>query len=333
MPRPRPARSPARALRRRRPVPRGRRRRRARALHSRARARAPDSDGRARGAGTTGRPSSTRRTPPAVRAPRLPPRSPRTCRVWARRARRLRSFPRRRRGHRSTNLPSARSPGRARLSAREHCDAMTERDVTTSFARSLVDEWVRSGVTHAVVSPGSRNTPLLLALARDGRLRVDVVVDERSAGFRALGVGLATGRPAVVCCTSGTAAANLHPAVIEAHHARVPLLVCTADRPPELRDWGAGQTIDQTHLFGRAVRWFHDPGPPLASPNVDAQWRALPTRAVREPLGPPAGPVQLNLPFCEPLVPTGAPLVETCARAGVDARVRTTRGHATAEAE
>src|SRR4051812_35106132 len=325
MPRPRPARSPARALRRRRPVPRGRRRRRARALHSRARARAPDSDGRARGAGTTGRPSSTRRTPPAVRAPRLPPRSPRTCRVWARRARRLRSFPRRRRGHRSTNLPSARSPGRARLSAREHCDAMTERDVTTSFARTLVDEWVRAGITHAVVSPGSRNTPLVLALARDGRLRLDVVLDERSAAFRALGAGLATGRPAIVCCTSGTAAANMHPAVIEAHHARVPLLVCTADRPPELRDWGAGQTIDQDHLFGRAVRWYHDPGPPVDRRGVGGQWRALAGRAVAAAFGPPPGPVHLNLPFREPLVPTGASLVDDSARADGRPWTRTTR--------
>src|SRR5258708_1109792 len=151
-------------------------------------------------------------------------------------------------------------------------------DVTTSFTRTIVDEWVRSGVTNAVVSPGSRNTPLTLALVRDGPLHVDVVLDERSAGFRALGLGLATGRPAIVCCTSGTAAVNLHPAVVEAHHARVPLLVCTADRPPELRDWGAGQTIDQTALFGGAVRWFHDPGPPERLSDRQAMnglWRAL----------------------------------------------------------
>src|SRR5258706_3648328 len=133
---------------------------------------------------------------------------------------------------------------------------MSDLDATTSFARTLVDEWVRCGVEAAVVSPGSRNTPLTLALVRDGRLRVDVVLDERSAAFRGLGIGLATGRPAVVCCTSGTAAVNLHPAVVEAHHARVPLVVCTADRPAELRDWGAGQTIDQAHLFGDSVRWF-----------------------------------------------------------------------------
>src|SRR3974390_3369060 len=123
---------------------------------------------------------------------------------------------------------------------------MSNPDVTASFAAVLADEWVRAGVTHAVVAPGSRNAPLLLALARHGGLEIDVVLDERSAAFRALGIALATGRPALVCCTSGSAAANLHPAVIEAHHARVPLLVCTADRPPELRDCGGGQTIDQT---------------------------------------------------------------------------------------
>src|SRR5437773_10281849 len=132
---------------------------------------------------------------------------------------------------------------------------MTARDVNSSFAAVLVDEWARSGLTHAVVAPGSRSTPLALALARDQRLHVQVVLDERSASFRALGLALASERPVVVLCTSGTAAANFHPAVIEAAHARVPLIVCTADRPPELRDTGAGQTIDQVHLYGKAVRW------------------------------------------------------------------------------
>jgi 2-succinyl-5-enolpyruvyl-6-hydroxy-3-cyclohexene-1-carboxylate synthase len=161
---------------------------------------------------------------------------------------------------------------------------------------------------------------------RDDRIRVDVVLDERSAGFRALGAGLATGRPAVVCCTSGTAAANLHPAVVEAHHARVPLLVCTADRPAELRDAGAGQTIDQTRLFGEAVRWFHDPGPPEATVeggDPNARWRALACRAVAEAVGPVAGPVHLNLPFREPLVPTGEPLLAAVGRAGGEPWTRT----------
>ncbi len=191
---------------------------------------------------------------------------------------------------------------------------MTARDVNAAFAAALVDEWARSGVTDAVVAPGSRSTPLALALERNEHLRVQVVLDERSAAFRALGLALASGRPVVVLCTSGTAAANFHPAVIEASYARVPLIVCTADRPPELRDTGAGQTIDQTHLFGRAVRWFCDPGPPVDELEAGVGWRSLACRAVAESLGPPSGPVHVNLPFREPLVPTGAPFVDAPGR-------------------
>jgi 2-succinyl-5-enolpyruvyl-6-hydroxy-3-cyclohexene-1-carboxylate synthase len=193
---------------------------------------------------------------------------------------------------------------------------MTGRDATTAFAVTLVDEWARAGLTDAVVAPGSRSTPLALALARDARVRVHVVLDERSAAFRALGFGLASGRPALVLCTSGTAAANFHPAVVEASYARVPLLVCTADRPPELRDVGAGQTINQTHLYGDAVRWFCDPGPPADEANAGVAWRSLASRAVAETLGPRAGPVHLNLPFREPLLPTGSELVDAPGRAG-----------------
>src|SRR6202035_5713696 len=132
------------------------------------------------------------------------------------------------------------------------------RDANTAFARTLVDEFVRAGARHASIAPGSRNAPLSLALVQDGRLRVEVHLDERSAAFFALGCARASGRPAVVCCTSGTAAAHLHPAVLEAAHGRVPMLVCTADRPPELRDTGAGQTIDQVGLYGGAPRWSVD---------------------------------------------------------------------------
>lgn len=181
-------------------------------------------------------------------------------------------------------------------------------DTQATFCATLVDEWARGGVRAAVVCPGSRSTPLALALADladDGRLALHVHHDERSGGFMALGLARATGHAVVVLTTSGTAAVELHPAVVEAHHAGVPLLVCTADRPPELRDVGAPQTIDQTRLYGGAVRWFADPGPPeLASA---PRWRALAARALAETAGPPPGPVHLNLPFREPLVGTPDP--------------------------
>ncbi|MFI5048135.1 MAG: 2-succinyl-5-enolpyruvyl-6-hydroxy-3-cyclohexene-1-carboxylic-acid synthase [Acidimicrobiia bacterium] len=184
------------------------------------------------------------------------------------------------------------------------------RDATTAFALAVVDEWVRHGVTDACLAPGSRSAPLALALAADERVRLSVHLDERSASFFALGLAKASGLPAIVLCTSGTAAANLHPAVLEASHARVPMIVCTADRPPELRDTGAGQTIDQQKLYGDAVRWFHDPGVPADRPGAGAQWRSMASRAFATACGSPAGPVHLNLPFREPLVPTGEELVE-----------------------
>src|ERR1700722_7588489 len=135
--------------------------------------------------------------------------------------------------------------------------------VQATFAATLVDEWVDRGVTDAVVCPGSRSTPLALAL--DTRLRVYVRLDERSAGFFAIGLSMASGEPTVLCVTSGTAGAELHPAVVEAHQARVPLIVCTADRPPELHHVGASQTIDQVGLFTTSTRWACDPGVPDAS--------------------------------------------------------------------
>ena len=173
---------------------------------------------------------------------------------------------------------------------------------TATFCATLVDEWVRCGVTDAVVVPGSRSTPMALALTARDDLAVHVHHDERAAAFIALGLGLATGRPAIVLTTSGTAAVELHPAVVEAHQARVPLLALTADRPPELFDVGAPQTVDQTHLFGRSVRWFAEPGPPVTE--AAGTWRSLAARAVAEAVdgvgGP--GPVHLNLAFREPLV-------------------------------
>jgi 2-succinyl-5-enolpyruvyl-6-hydroxy-3-cyclohexene-1-carboxylate synthase len=123
--------------------------------------------------------------------------------------------------------------------------------------------------------------------------------DERSASFAALGIGSASGFPAVLLCTSGTAATHFHGAVVEAHQSDVPMIVCTADRPPELRDVGAAQTIDQTQLFGTSVRWFHDPGVP--SRDAASTWRSLAARTVQAAVGVRPGPVHLNLPFREPL--------------------------------
>ena len=172
--------------------------------------------------------------------------------------------------------------------------------VQATFSATLVDEWVRLGVTDAVICAGSRSTPLALPLAE--RLRVHVRLDERSAAFFALGLAMATGRPTIICVTSGTAAAELHPAVVEAHHARVPLIVCTADRPPELHDTGAPQSIEQNGLFAAAVRWAHAPG--VAAEGQESTWRPLAVRAFEESVhgrnGP--GPVHLNLEFREPLV-------------------------------
>ena len=174
--------------------------------------------------------------------------------------------------------------------------------VQATFAATLVDEWVRGGVTDAVVAPGSRSTPLALALADSGQLRLHMHLDERAAGFYALGLGLATGRPAIVLTTSGTATAELLPSVVEAHHARVPLIVCTADRPPELHHVGAPQTIEQDALYGSCLRWRGDPGPADGLP--ESAWRSLASRVVAEatagPRGP--GPVQLNVAFRDPLV-------------------------------
>lgn len=182
----------------------------------------------------------------------------------------------------------------------------TPGDTAATFCATLVDEWILLGVRHAVVAPGSRSTPLAIQLALRAEIAVHLFHDERSASFAALGIGEATGVPAVLLCTSGTAAAHFHGAVVEAHQANVPMIVCTADRPPELRDVGAPQTIDQTHLFGTAVRWFHDPG--VASDDASHSWRALASRTFSLTKGRRPGPVHLNLPFREPLLGEAAPL-------------------------
>jgi 2-succinyl-5-enolpyruvyl-6-hydroxy-3-cyclohexene-1-carboxylate synthase len=176
------------------------------------------------------------------------------------------------------------------------------------LAAVIVDELIRHGVIHAVVSPGSRSAPLAMALHADRRIRLHVRIDERSAGFFALGLAKASRAPVVVACTSGTAAANLHPAVVEADLAGVPLLILTADRPPELRGTGANQAIDQLGLYGGAVRWFCEVGTPDAVPDAQTYWRSLTSRAVAEAcgrLGRAPGPVHANLAFREPLAPHG----------------------------
>ena len=179
---------------------------------------------------------------------------------------------------------------------------------TYAPVQAFVDELVRCGLRHAVTSPGSRNAPLTLTLAGRPELRAVSVLDERCAGFFALGMAKASGRPVVVTCTSGTAAANLHPAVIEAWHARVPLIVLTADRPPELREVGAGQSIDQVELYGSAVKWFVEVGTHEPHRETAIHHRALACRAYWTAAGDRPGPVHLNFPLREPLAPEPEPL-------------------------
>ena len=174
----------------------------------------------------------------------------------------------------------------------------------TALASAMAEELARSGVRRAVISPGSRSTPLAVALWRQPEIEVTVILDERSAGFFALGTALAAGVPAAVLCTSGSAAANLHPAVIEADEAGVPMIVLTADRPPELRGIGAGQTIDQLKLYGDAVRWFCEVGTHEADDDGLLHFRAVACRAYAAATGDPRpGPVHLNVPWREPLAP------------------------------
>ena len=175
-----------------------------------------------------------------------------------------------------------------------------------AFARALFEEWARAGLEHVCICPGSRSGPLAIAAAASP-LRHSVHLDERSAGFFALGLARATQVPVVLLCTSGTAAANFAPAVIEAHYARVPLVVLTADRPTEVREWGAGQTIDQQRLFGSHVRWFAEVAEPSARPERLRYARALASRAAELARGRPPGPVHLNLPFRDPLDPRPVP--------------------------
>ena len=177
----------------------------------------------------------------------------------------------------------------------------------TLWAEAFLDELVRAGVRHVVAAPGSRSTPLTLAASRRAPLRVTAVVDERSAGFLALGVGRATGRPAAVVTTSGTGAANLLPAVIEASQGEVPLLLLTADRPRRLTDTDGNQSMDQLRLFGAFPRAFFHVGPPEVEASSLDYLRSLAGRVVGLATGAPPGPVHLNFPFAKPLEPGESP--------------------------
>ena len=172
--------------------------------------------------------------------------------------------------------------------------------------RAFVEELVRAGVRDAVVCPGSRSTPIALALRMNPGIQVWLHLDERAGAFFALGAARATRRPTVVVGTSGTAVVNFGPAVVEAREGRVPLVVLTADRPPELRDRAAPQTIDQDHLYGRFAKWYAELPVPEDSTVLERHVRGVAGRAVATAAEAPAGPVHVNMPFREPLVPVGS---------------------------
>jgi 2-succinyl-5-enolpyruvyl-6-hydroxy-3-cyclohexene-1-carboxylate synthase len=181
---------------------------------------------------------------------------------------------------------------------------MDPTNANTALASAFVEELSRSGVRLAIISPGSRSTPLAVALWRQPEIEVKVIIDERSAGFFALGAAQASRRPVVLLCTSGTALVNYHPAVVEADESGVPLVVLSADRPPELRGIGAGQTIDQIKSFGSSVRWFCEVGTHEADDSGLLHYRSVACRAVAAARGETRpGPVHLNLPWREPLAP------------------------------
>src|SRR6478735_5652379 len=181
---------------------------------------------------------------------------------------------------------------------------MDPTNANTALASAFVEELARGGVRHAVVSPGSRSTPLGVALWRRPEIEVSVIVDERSAAFFALGAAQATRAPVALLCTSGTAAANYHPAICEADESALPLVVLTADRPPEVRGIGAGQAIDQLKLYGSSVRWFCEVGTHEADDDGLLHFRATACRAFAAARGETRpGPVHLNFPFREPLAP------------------------------
>jgi len=179
---------------------------------------------------------------------------------------------------------------------------MNNQQITTLWSNIIVEELVRLGADFFCISPGSRSTPLTIAIARNPRARWKIFVDERSAAFFALGYARAFGRPAVLICTSGTAVANYFPAVVEASMDALPMLILSADRPFELLECGANQTIRQENIFGSYTRWNMQ----LPAPSKDTPLKALLStvdQAVKKTLGTSGGPVHLNQPFREPFIP------------------------------
>ncbi|OZI10553.1 2-succinyl-5-enolpyruvyl-6-hydroxy-3-cyclohexene-1-carboxylic-acid synthase [Bacillaceae bacterium SAS-127] len=174
----------------------------------------------------------------------------------------------------------------------------------TLYNAHFIDGLAKAGVDSAVISPGSRSTPMALLLAEHPDIKVYIQIDERSAAFFALGLAKASNKPVALLCTSGTAAANYYPAIVEAKNARVPLIVLTSDRPHELRDIGAPQAIDQNQLYGTNVKWFAEMALPDAGENMLRYVRSSATKSVYVASQAPAGPVHLNFPFREPLIPT-----------------------------
>ncbi|KGM46084.1 2-succinyl-5-enolpyruvyl-6-hydroxy-3-cyclohexene-1-carboxylic-acid synthase [Neobacillus niacini] len=180
---------------------------------------------------------------------------------------------------------------------------MNQQDSLTAYLAAFVAELVQTGIKDVVVSPGSRSTPMAMVMAEHQEINTHIHVDERSAAFFALGIAKVTNKPVAILCTSGTAAANYFPAIIEARYSRVPLLVLTADRPHELREVGAPQAIDQIHLYGHHVKWFADMALPESSTEIIRYARTVGARAAAIASQAPAGPVHLNFPFREPLIP------------------------------
>src|SRR5439155_6976527 len=181
--------------------------------------------------------------------------------------------------------------------------AFTTQEAIYVSVGALIDELVRSGVRHFCVCPGSRSTPLAMTIADQPGARLWMHLDERSAAFFGLGLAKTLREPVALVCTSGIPVANFLAAVIEAFYGRVPLIVLSADRPHELRDSGAPQTIDQLHLFGPHVKWFFDLEEPEATPDLVRHVRTIACRAVETARRGPAGPVHVNCPYREPLVP------------------------------